>query len=97
MKRKYISRFFNITSFLCLIFVCGCAPVAGVVKDQETGNVIKSATVSVGSRSTKTNMFGRYAIYGHSGQDLTIDATGYGLYSETIGENKHIDVYMVPK
>jgi hypothetical protein len=42
-------------------------------------------------------MFGKYAIYGKSGQDLIVAATGYDLHSETIGENKNIDVYMVPK
>ena len=83
--------------FIMLIFIYGCTPVSGVVKNQDTGDVIKSAIVSVDSTSTKTNMFGKYAIFGKQGQDLIVDATGYRLHSEIIGENKQIDIYMVPR
>jgi uncharacterized protein YceK len=86
-----------VTSALTL---AGCGSVVqGVVRDKPTGNPISSASVAIGNEATVTNAMGAYELNASvkPSSTLLINAPGYFLYTESLGDKLIHDIELVPR
>lgn len=67
-----------------LLTGCGSHELSGVVRDKPTGNPVANATVSIGEHTASTDGMGRYTLEWKGKPHVTVNASGYHLYSGSL-------------
>jgi len=81
-----------------LLSACG-STIQGVVRDKPSGNPISSAVVTIEDESATTNALGVYRIdvSARPSSTISVNAPGYFMYSESLGEQMIHDIELVPR
>jgi hypothetical protein len=69
------------------------------VRDKPTGNPIASAKVTIDNEAAETNALGAYElnVSAKPSSTLFVNAPGYFLYTESLGNNLIHDIELVPR
>ena len=93
---KHITLF----ALVSALALSGCGSVVqGVVRDKPTGNPISSASVTIDDEVAVTNAMGVYelSVSAKPSSVIYVNAPGYFMYTESLGDKLIHDIELVPR